>query len=68
MGSCLSSGRKEDARMEELRHKVEGLPTKKEREELVLHLLILFDEAKDTSRDSALANLAFVIRLIDQSQ
>ena len=68
MGSCSSSGRKEDARMEELRHKVEGLPTKKEREELVLHLLILFDEAKDTSRDSALANLAFVIRLIDQSQ
>lgn len=66
MGCCWSSGQEEDAWMEGLRHQVEGLPTKEEREKLVLHFLTLFDKAEGRSRDKALATLAAVISLIDQ--
>ena len=54
--------------MEELRHRVEGMPTKKEREELIFHFLNLFDEAEGKSRDKALATLADVIRLVDNAK
>ena len=54
--------------MEELRRWVEELPTKKEREVLILHLLNLFDEAEGKSRDKALATLADVIRLVDNAK
>ena len=68
MGSCLSTGRKEGARMEELRRIVDGLSTKEEREKFVLHFLIHFDEAKGGSRDKALATLADVIRLVENAK
>ena len=68
MGSCLSIGRQEGARMEELRRIVDGLSTKEEREKLVLHLLIHFDQAQDGSRDKALATLADVIRLVENAK
>ena len=68
MGCCLSSGQGKEARMEELRRWVEELPTKKEREELILHFLNLFNEAEGKSRDKALSTLADVIRLVDNAK
>ena len=54
--------------MEELQRIVDGLSTKEEREKLVLHLLIQFDEAQDGSRYKALATLADVIRLVENAK
>ena len=68
MGCCFSSGREEEARVEELRRWVERLPTKDERENLILHFLTLFEEAKDGSRDEALATLANIIRIVDSTK
>ena len=68
MGSCWSSGQKEEARMEKLRHTLDGFSTKEEREEFVLHFITLFDEAKGESRDKALATLANVIRLVQNTK
>ena len=66
MGCCASSTVEDEVNIEDLRRQVEGLSTKEEREKMVLYHLTLFEEAKDRSRDRALATLASVIHLISQ--
>ena len=68
MGSCLSSAPEEDVRMEELQRWVYQLHTKKEREDLILHLITLFDEAEGGARDEALTTLANVIHIVNATK
>lgn len=69
MGSCLSTGHEEEeASLEELRRRVEGLPTTEAREELVLHFLTVFVEATGGSQERALTALAFVIRFVENDK
>ena len=68
MGCCASSTLEDGVDFEDLRRQVEGLPTKREREAFVIHFLTLFDEAKGGSRYEALATLANVIRIVDNTK
>ena len=44
------------------------MSTKEEREEFVLHFLNIFDEAKGGLQDKALATLAYVICLVENTK
>ena len=68
MGCCFSTRVDKSAHLSDLRNEVAMLALKESPEEIVLHYMVALDEAAPESRETALASLAFVIRLLDEAE
>ena len=68
MGCCFSTRVDKSAHLSDLRNEVAMLALKENPEEMILRYMVALDEAAPESRETALASLAFVIRLLDKTE